>query len=155
MGRTHSEEIRGLIERYRSADRPWPAAAHDMALWAIDNKLWAPRFVDFANRLADDMSRAMREEYFTDARGRQVRAKHAARTSNNPKQLPLWDDIRTASQAHMQISFRQRREQIVGDCHQLKIDVDFFNEQRQPATPIQLVLDFTRDVQERELEDEL
>ncbi len=152
MGRTHNEQLQALVEKYRSTGQPWPAAARDMALWAINNKLWAPRFADYANRLADDMSRAMRDEHLEDSRGHRVRAKHAARLGDNGQQLPLWDDIRTASLKHMQIAFRQRREQIVGDCYQLKVDVDFFNEQRRPIVPIQLTLDFTRDVQERELE---
>ena len=41
-----------------------------------------------------------------------------------------------------------RRRQIVGDCRQLKTDVDSFNENRIPDAPIQLVLDFTADVAE-------
>lgn len=155
MGRTHTEQIQALVEKYRSIGQPWPAAARDMALWAINNKLWSPRFTDYANRLADDMSRAMRDEHIEGSHGHRVRAKHAARWGDNGQQPPLWDDIRSASPEHMQIAFRQRREQIVGDCYQLKVDVDFFNEKRRPRTPIQLTLDFTRDVQERELEEEL
>ena len=152
MRRTHNEHLQCLVEQYRSAGQPWPAAARDMALWAINHRLWSPRFADYANRLADDMSRAMRDEHIEDSCGHRVRAKHAARFGNNSQQPPLWDDIRTATPEHMQIAFRQRREQIVGDCYQLKIDVEFFNETRHPSLPIQLTLDFTRDVQERELE---
>ncbi|HKX00428.1 MAG TPA: hypothetical protein VJN43_22005 [Bryobacteraceae bacterium] len=52
---------------------------------------------------------------------------------------------------HMEKAFAQRREQIVGDCVQLKIDVDAYNDMNtEKATQVQLVLDFTEDVVERE-----
>ncbi|HUT73485.1 MAG TPA: hypothetical protein VM221_01470 [Armatimonadota bacterium] len=92
----------------------------------------------------------MREQYVTDPQGRSVRAKHVARVNRNGEQLPLWADIRSASREHMEIAFQQRRQQIVGDCRQLKTDVDSFNENRNPGAPIQMVLDFTYDVEELE-----
>ena len=45
-------------------------------------------------------------------------------------------------------SFAQRRQQIVGDCLQLKTDVDVYNDKREPDEPIQVPLDFTLDVAE-------
>jgi hypothetical protein len=88
----------------------------------------------------------MREEYIVDPQGRTIRAKHAARV----EQAVLWGDIRTAPRAHMEIAFKQRRQQIVGDCRQLKADVDSFNDNRSPTQPIQMSFDFTRDVLELE-----
>ncbi|MGH2460894.1 MAG: hypothetical protein ACRDIY_18720 [Chloroflexota bacterium] len=153
MGPTYNEQMQRLVEDYRLSSQPWPAAARAIARWAIDNKRWSPRLSDYADRLAEDMARAMREEYIEDPSGRKVRAKHAARAGDAPRQIPLWDDIRTAPREHMQVAFRQQREQIVGDCYQLKIDVDYYNETRRPSVPIQLHLDFTRDVREREIEE--
>ena len=52
----------------------------------------------------------------------------------------------------MQKAFNQRREQIVGDCLQLKTDVDVYNDLNiGKSPPIQLVLDFQDDVAEREI----
>jgi hypothetical protein len=48
----------------------------------------------------------------------------------------------------MERAFAQRRQQVVGDCHQLRIDVDVYNDRHPEDTPIQLVLDFTRDIEE-------
>jgi hypothetical protein len=73
-------------------------------------------------------AKAMREEYIVDPQGRTVRAKHAARIRQGNRQMTLWADIRTASQNHMAIAFQQRRQQILGECHQLKSDVDSYNE---------------------------
>jgi hypothetical protein len=52
----------------------------------------------------------------------------------------------------MEKAFAQRREQIVGDCDQLRTDVDAYNDMNRGKQPeIQMVLDFTDDVAERQL----
>jgi len=66
------------------------------------------------------------------------------------EQTNIWDDIRTAPRSHMQAAFGQRRNQIVGDCRQLKADVDSYNDAHEGDFPIQLSLDFTRDIAELE-----
>jgi len=50
----------------------------------------------------------------------------------------------------MKLSFQQRRQQIVGDCRQLKIDVDSYNDRHANVEPIQMVFDFVRDLAEIE-----
>jgi len=48
-------------------------------------------------------------------------------------------------------TFAQRRELIIGECAQLKVDVDVYNDMIDGQKPtIQLILDFTEDVAERE-----
>jgi hypothetical protein len=113
---------------------------------------WKPRAADIVKVLAEDLSRAFREEYRTAARGRRYRAKHPIRTTKNGAQLFLWDDMATASRDHLERAFAWRRQQIVGDCHQLKIDVDVYHEQNPTAEPIQLILDFNNDVRELEMD---
>jgi hypothetical protein len=104
-------------------------------------------------RCAEELSRAMREEHILDPQGRSVRAKHAARIRENGKQFTLWADIRTASKDHMARAFQQRRRQILGDCRQLKADVDSYNDNRRPESPIQVIFDFTLDLAELEAAD--
>ena len=53
----------------------------------------------------------------------------------------------------MELAFRQRRQQIVGDYYQLKIDVDSYHDNQNPSEPIQLELAFYDDVAEREAMD--
>ena len=50
----------------------------------------------------------------------------------------------------MERSFQQRRQGIVGDCRQLKADVDSYNQNQNSGEVIQLVLDFTSDMAEYE-----
>jgi len=150
MASIYSKQLQGVVAQYRKLGRPWPASARDIAAWAIENKLWAMRPADIVNRCADELARAMREEYIVDPQGRTVRAKHAAKVKVNGEQMTLWDDIRTADRDFMAIAFQQRRQQVVGDCRQLKVDVDSYNQNKNPGEPIQIVFDFTLDVLEAE-----
>jgi hypothetical protein len=152
----NSASLQHIVEQYIGAGKPWPATVHSMAAWAISEGLWRPKESDLIGQCADQLSRAMRDEYITDPQGRSIRAKHVARISKNGKQLALWEDIRTADSQHMGIAFQQRREQIVGDCTQLRKDVDSYNENwNRSSMPINLVLDFTQDVAERQTIDEM
>jgi len=92
----------------------------------------------------------MREDYITDPQGRRVRAKHAARFEEGGRQKTLWADITTASRNHMAVALQQRRQQVVGDCWQLKMDVDSYNDNKSPGDPIQMIFDFTDDLAEME-----
>jgi hypothetical protein len=105
---------------------------------------------DIDAKLADDMARALREQYHVDPQGRSVRTKHCARVKVNGAQETLWDDVRVADHEFMVVATQQRRQQIVGDCRQLKADVDSFNDNHNHGDPIKLVLDFTYDVAEQE-----
>jgi len=63
----------------------------------------------------------------------------------------LWNDIRTAPRSHMAMAFQLRRNHIVEECRQTKADVDSYNDLHPSEQPIQMVLDFTRDVEELEV----
>lgn len=66
-------------------------------------------------------------------------------------QYTFWAIMGFAQHEHMEKAFAQRREQIIGDCVQLKTDVDAYNDiNKDRRAPIQLVLDFTEDVAERQ-----
>ena len=90
----------------------------------------------------------MREEYDTDPKGRHVRQKHPVKKTINGKQTTFWDDINTAPHEHMLLTFQQRRRSIVADCMHLKTDVDSYNDQERTTVQIQLVFDFTHDLEE-------
>lgn len=126
----------------------WPDSTHDIAKWAVNKGLWRPQPSVVIDQCANHLARAMREEHIVDPQGRLVRAKHVAKMERNGEQVALWEDIRTASRQHMEIALKQRRQQIVGDCKQLKTDVDSFNENRNLGKPIQMVFDFTLDLEE-------
>lgn len=147
---SYNEQMQAIANRYMRSGEPWPATSREIAGWAVRKGLWKPQRSDEIKICAEQMARAMREEYIIDAQGRTVRAKHAARVSKGNGQMTLWADIRTAARKHMEVAFQQRRQQIVGDCHQLKTDIDSFNDNRSEDDPIQMSFNFTYDLEELE-----
>jgi hypothetical protein len=144
----YTEQLQRIVKQYQDAGQPWPASARQMAAWAIRNRLWEPQQSAMITRCAEELARAMREEYIRDPQGRSVRAKHAARIERDGEQYAFWADIRSATKQHMEIAFQQRRLQVLGECRQLKTDVDSYNENRNQGAPIQMIFDFTLDLQE-------
>lgn len=126
-----------------------PASAREASIWAVQNGLIGLPDVDPYDVLADEMARALREEYGTDKQGRRYRVNHAVRVTRRGVQYTMWAMLETAPRAHMQKAFTQRREQVVGDLVQLAIDVEVYNSMNKSIEPIQLILDFTHDVAER------
>jgi len=146
---SYYEQLRTIANQYFS-EHDSAVTARDIAAWAIRAGLWHAQPGSLIDQCAEELSRAMREEYITDAQGRSVRAKHAARIKDNGKQITLWADIRTAGKEHMARAFQQRRRQILGDCRQLKSDVDSYNDNRVPENPVQVIFDFSLDLAELE-----
>jgi hypothetical protein len=147
---TYAKQMQKIVEDYRAAGEPWPASTKDIAAWAIGAGRWELHRAAAITKCAEDLAAAMREEYTTDAKGRRVRLLHPATVKRGGRQLVLWDDIRTAPRDHMHMSFQQRRRAIVGDCKQLKIDCDSYNDLHPTSPPIQMVFDFTMDLAEIE-----
>lgn len=139
-----------IVREYRKSGQPWPATAKDMAEWAIQNGKWYMQPAAVLKQCAEDMAQAMREEYFTDAKGRRVRLFHPARVTRQGELFTEWDDIRTASRSHMQMSFQQHRRKIVGECRQLKTDLDSYNDAHSGEEPMQISFDFNMDLAEIE-----
>jgi hypothetical protein len=148
---TYHEQLQEMVNDYRKSEEPWPTTARMVASWALRTGRWKPQPASLLNQCADQISRAMRDEYITDPQGRRVRAKHAATLTEEGEQQTMWDDIRTAPHHHMELAFQQRRRGIVSDGHQLKKDVDSYNQNNTNGGAFQLSLDFTYDVQELEL----
>lgn len=145
---TKNEQLQAIVGQYQDAGLKWPATMREVAEWAIRTNKWVPHPSAIISQCAEELSCAMRDEYARDKQGRKIRTKHAATYQQGQEQFVLWDDIRTASYEHMTRAFQQRRKQILGDCKQLKNDVDSYNENRLPTDPIQVVFDFTIDLEE-------
>jgi len=153
--KSYNSALLSLVEIYLDAGGKTPYCPRDVAEWAIVNGHWDRHKATAVSLCARDISRALREDYYTDDKGRLVRARHSVRefeeTPEGKKQRTLWNDHRTMGREFAERSFKQRRMQIVGDCKQLKTDVDSFNDRHGGEPPIQLVLNFTYDVAEDEL----
>lgn len=149
----YSNAVKDYIDRYKSEVRnDGLVDPHEVAEWAYKNGLHKPNIRTVIDAIASDIAQVFREEYRTARDGRRYRAKHATTKKVGNKTLSLWADLDdpVAPHSHFVASFGQRRQQIVGDCYQLKTDADVYNEHRKPSEPVQVVLNFTFDVDELE-----
>ena len=144
---SENDQLRAIANEYMTSGQAWPATVRQIAAWAIEKGLWQPQLSDPVGQCADLLAKAMCGDCITDPQGRTLRAKHAARFEQQGKRISLWADIRTASRQHLEAALRQRRQQIVSDCQQLKADVDSFNETRSAENPIEMDFDFTHDLE--------
>ncbi len=151
---TYNEMLQRLADEYFESTGQSRATTKEIAVWAVSSGQWDPPADLILRKCREDFSRALREQYIEDAAGRPIRAKHAARIISGSTQGTFWADIRTAPRDHMETAFQQRREQIVGDCRQLKRDQDFYNSEHPSESPIQLVFDFSDDIEEGDYSDE-
>jgi hypothetical protein len=146
----YTKQMQRIIQEYRASDEPWPASAKSIADWAILTGRWEMPAAAIRRRCADDIASAMREEYYTDKKNRRVRLLHPAPLFSQGERVIVWDDIRTAKRSHMELSFQTRRQGIVGDCRQFKVDADSYNDAHPDEADIQIIFDFTMDLAEIE-----
>lgn len=147
---TYVKQMQKIVTDYRMAAEQWPATKREIADWAIKTNRWQMPISAVLDRCANDIGEAMAEIYFTDQKGRRVRMLHPATVKRQGVLFTEWDDIRTAPQSHMQLSSQQKRRSIVGECRQLKTDIDSFNDAHPNEKPIQISFDFTMDIAEIE-----
>jgi len=151
---TYLKQMQRIVTDYRAAERPWPATAREIAAWAIETGRWDMPAAAVEKKCAEDVADAMRELYFTDKKGRRVRALHPATIRRQGVLFTEWDDLRTASRSHMQLSFQQHRKSIVGECRALKSAQDSYNELHPDDPPLQVSFNFYMDLAEFEAAEE-
>jgi hypothetical protein len=148
---SYVKQMQNLAEEFYKTTGRTTASTKEMAKWAIETGKWQ-RHEDAALRqCAQDFADALREQYETDpATGRRYRTHHVAPVKRGGKSIMLWADMARAAREFMESAFRLRRNQVVGDCFQLKTDVDTYNDKYNKGEQILLPLDFTPDVEEIE-----
>ena len=145
----YNEKLQHIFERYRDEVSADPVDLKTVASWAIGKALWAPRIVELTAVLANDLAGALREKKRTDKDGREHRAFIPVRLKASDGQtLFEWADIDAAPRAHVESHVQQDRRSIMSDCYALRMKVDHYNAMHADEEPLQLVLDFTDDVEE-------
>lgn len=146
---TKREQGADILDRYLSEVNGNPVSLDEVADWALREGLYRPEPQDVKKMCRDAIADGARAQKRFDGK-RWYRAKHAVIQNIGGVQIPLWADIdKNASPSFMSKSIAQRRQGVVNNCFQMKMDVDHFNEAN-PAGQIPLILDFTDDVAERE-----
>lgn len=145
----YNEKLQNVWHLYEAENGSVPATAREAVAWGVSRHMIGLPEVDPLDKLASDMSTALREEYATDTNGRRYRVNHAVRVTKGGVQYTFWAMMKDAPREHMQKAFIQRREQIVGDCVQLDTDVGAYNALHENQQPIQMLFDFREDIEER------
>jgi hypothetical protein len=143
-------EMMYLIEQYKQTFGVEEIDTTEVAQWAYGQHIWQPTPVNPVQILARQLSRALRQEYYIDPQGREVRKNHHVHVEQEDgSQLDLWIDHRTAQPSQMRLSFQQRRQGILADCKQEKLDFDSYNDNNPyGATLQQMDFDFNKDLEE-------
>jgi hypothetical protein len=140
-----------MIRAYKDATGKDAVDMREVAKWAVANGWQMPKPEDPLDRLARDLSRAAAQEVRTDSRtGRPYRANHVYITKSGDVQQHLWIDIDVEkARTRMFVSLTLRRDQMVSDGVKLTNDAEHWNSINPGQEPIQLVMDFTEDIEER------
>lgn len=146
----YTKQMQSIVSDYRESKETWPATKREIAAWAIRSGRWEMPASTVIDRCANDLGEAMAEMYIVDKSGRRVRQMHPAPIKRQGVLFTEWDDIRTATREHMQLSSQQKRRAIVGECRQMKTDLDSYNKAHPTQSPIQVSFDFTMDIAEYE-----
>jgi len=148
---TKNERLQKAWHRYDGDHAHLPTSTRQAFEWAVAEGFLELPTVDPYDVGAEQMAQALRAETTTDSQGRTYRVNHAVRATKSGVQYTFWGALGFAPHAHMEKAFAQRREQIVGDCTQLKTDIDVYNDMSKgKQQAIQIVLDFGDDVAERQ-----
>ncbi len=75
---------------------------------------------------------------------------HAVTNREGQTKMTFWYDMRFTPTDTMKRAMQQRREQSLADNLQMKIDCDSYNENYNTGDPIQLIFDYTLDLEEME-----
>ena len=82
-----------------------------------------------------------------DKKGRSVRKYYSARIRENGQLVMKWDD-QNEERPFMEVSAANRRNLVLGQCWQLKQDMDSYSERHCPDQPIQIDFNFNIDLEE-------
>jgi hypothetical protein len=141
------EQLLKIVEDYRAAGCDWPATREQIAEWAVDNARYELTRGMAQRQCAEKIGRAMGLEHVKDRKGRSVRKYYAARIRENGQLVMKWDDL-NAERPFMEVAAANRRNQILGQCWQLKNDTDSYSERQCPEDPIQIDFNFDIDLEE-------
>ncbi len=149
------KQLLKFIDEYKDIN-DGEKTAREIAAWLLHEKKCEPTKQEAIDILTRHVSRAMRGQFTIDPDGRKVRQKHAVRRNieNSGGGVMLqtfWHDIDLASPQFMYESFQQRRGSLADGAWQLDQDVTSYNKFHNKGAPLQIMLDFRDDVEERKM----
>jgi len=149
-----SRRMMFVMDEYKEAHNITDVADIDMddfAQWALDNRKWFVTPPDPLSLIRRQASQALRDSFELDRQERLVRRYHhvIVEHPDTHEKIDRWVDITTAPPEQMRLSLGVRREAIYHDVHQLKTDVDSYNDNNRFGATLQMDFNFNVDIEER------
>src|ERR1700678_1509666 len=120
-----NDQLLQIADVYRASVCRWPATREQIAEWAVANERYQLTRGMAVSQCAEKISRAMGLDHVKDKKGRSVRKYYAARIRENGQLVMKWDDL-NAERPFMEVAAANRRNQVLGQCWQLKTDIDSY-----------------------------
>ncbi|MDA8088845.1 MAG: hypothetical protein M0Z61_01285 [Nitrospiraceae bacterium] len=150
-----TEELQKLWRRYQNDHGHVPAGTRPVVEWAVKEGLMELPKVDPYDVASHQMAKALRDETDIDAQGHTYRVNHAVKISSHGVQTSIWGILGHAPVEHIDKSHGQRREMVISDLVSLHHDIEARNSKYPDSEPKQLETDFTEDVKERLVAEQL
>lgn len=139
---TKKDMLLRIRDEYRAEHENSPATARDMGEWAVSTGRYKLPPHATERKWAEELSEVMGMDMMTVNGNRRVRTMHTWRSA----QGNLWDHIRTISVPDMALSIAYRRNGVLGEVKQMKIDLDYFSELHPDEPAIQTSFNFEKDL---------
>ena len=99
-----------------------------VAAWALETGRYDDAPPSMLQRCKKELKNAIRDEYITDAKGRDVRLMHAVPKVVGEQTIWEWGRIYSIPPEGMRASLARRRSGILADCRQHEVDTESYND---------------------------
>jgi hypothetical protein len=149
--RRMNKRIEYILTMYKQEHPGEPIEPHMLAPWAIKRGLDKKQPPSREDMLRREISKELKNEYFRDPQGREVRANHAIPinvvTPDGVKRFSRWLSLFDAPAEHMRVSAQVRRKAAFADVRQLTLDLESWNENNKSGDTIPIPsFDFDQDI---------
>jgi hypothetical protein len=142
--------IEKIVEPFRKEHGDGEFTHSEMAAWAIQQGLWKPTMKSQIAILRGEISEAMQAAR-TEYKGLKVRQYHCVdRQLDDGSTQIVWAHIDVATPAFMEQSFARRRRALAVKAYQLHSDIVYWNDEKNPGCPVEMLFDFRDDIADRE-----
>ena len=146
---TFDRMMQDIARQYREAHDGAMNLNH-MYEWANEQGLYIPRSQDISRQFRREMGRALGKEMTVDPQGREVKANHAYRVTDQDGQYQWeWAPIATIRPQHMRMSLTLRRDSMASTVIQHHTDWESYNDNNIYGAELPLFdYDFNHDIDE-------
>ena len=147
------EANQDIVNDYIRDGQPWPTDRRTIAAWAIRKRRWQPSRKEMIDRYAQNSRKPCEPKWKWTPRGERFGLNTAQWSSNRMKSGTRLKSGCGLTAAHRPRNLcarrvQQRRRKVLGECKQLKTDLDSYNDNNTEGAVIQMSFNFESDLEE-------